>query len=131
MINGTKIGYAKCAVDNDGNRRPSHFLFDSMSLGMILSMSRMKAGDLAAECIARGLPANGLRRDLQAAVKKARRANPSIADELKRRKALRRKQRTMRGGPLEKTTSRKPGRPPKAKLSVPSRDASDPLHIET
>ena len=116
MINGVKIGYAKCAVDDDGNDWP-HISLPVRRfavLGMILSMSRMKIGDLIAECIARDLPTEGLRKELQAAVTKARRANPSIADELKRRKALRRRQKTMRGGPLE-NKARPYGRPAKAR----------------
>lgn len=63
--------------------------------GTIRTVSSMRIAELKAECVARGLPTEGKKPVLTRTIRNARLANPSIADEIIRKRTLTRKQRKM------------------------------------
>lgn len=61
-----------------------------------MAVSKLKVGELRAECVARGLPSEGSRSTIQQYVMKARRANPLIADEIRRGRTIARKEKKIK-----------------------------------
>lgn len=67
IVEGVKIGFGNCVVDDEGK----HFLlcFIHTFPGEIIPLSSLLVSELRAECKARGLPYDGIRRELYEHVK--------------------------------------------------------------
>eukprot|EP00210_Caulerpa_lentillifera_P005205 g4973.t1 len=92
IVDGVKIGFGNCVVDDDGR---------------IVPLSGLRIFELRAECKMRGLDHEANKKVMYEAVKLARRAMPTIKDEIKRKKQLTRKKEKMTGIKSKSATSKK------------------------